>query len=381
MDEISPELGINQKDVLATVGDVKIVRPSTSAMPVSEGNHLQVTTREEIPWTQRPAKEIVRMGLFALPTAKVVAEGRFTEELWANIHLNSYPDFDYGVNVYGRNPTSETGWAKPVAIRETLGEEIPSEEKQKLERTFAHYLPMWQRLGDNLELFSDGVGELSPESESFEKERAKNAEKNEKMIWANERFSLVVVGRPHLSGLHLVAHPRDDYWAERGGFRRPWQIDPNQPDFQEHVQGFLEAMSIILGAERVLIEEGKLPFYNPEIHFSGNWTPDFQPPERGGTLDTSYLSQADLEKARKEEKREHRVGGAEEWNSSMHGHLYATRDPNTYVSLPTRPEKEVPEQWAGITPLTDDEEGAIKTLISERLTPWLEENARGGLNP
>ncbi|EKD64882.1 MAG: hypothetical protein ACD_50C00271G0001 [uncultured bacterium] len=64
----------------------------------------------------------------------------------------------------------------------------------------------------------------------------------------------------------------------------------------------------------------------------------------------------------------------------MHGHLYATRDPNTYVSLPARPEKEVPQEWEGITPLTDDEEGTIKTLIAERLTPWLEQNAMGSLN-
>lgn len=370
MDGAPTELAVNQKESLVESGDIRIIKPNPPAIPLSEGIHLEVTTDQDTPWRQRSPKELLRMGLFALPTAKVVAEGRFTEEFWANIHLNSYPDFDRGVNVYGRNPTSEAGWAKPAVIRETPGESIPIDGKNRLKQTFSRYLPLWNKLEQTIALFTDGVGQVHREDEGG----------SEKVLWANEKFNLVIAEKPHLSGLHLVVHPREDYWAERGGFRRAWQIDPNQPDFQEHVQGFLEAMSIILGAERVLIEDGKLPFYNPEIHFSGNWTSDFQPPERGGSLDTSYLSQADLERARKEEKREHRVGGVEEWKSSMHGHLYATRDPNTYVSLPTRPQKEVPEQWVGITPITDDEEETVKTLISKRLTPWLEQNVIGSLN-
>ena len=383
MDGAPTELAVNKNESLVESGDIRIIKPNSPAIPASEGSHLQVTTGEQVPWRQRPAKELLRMAFYALPTAKVLAEGRDSEDLWANIHLNSRPPFEGGVNVFGRNPESATGWGKPVTLRDLADGVVPESAAKPAEGpVLDRYLHQWERLLPQVELFPEGVGELPSESQEFQEEDQALGP-NEKLIWANGKFSLVVIKSPHLSGLHLVVHPNQKYWGEKGGFKRAWQVDKSQDGQgapQEHVQGFLEAVAIINGAERVLIEEGKLPFYNPETHFSGNWTPDFQPPERGGSLDTSYLSQTDLEKARKEEKREHRVGGVEEWQTAMHGHLYATRDPNTYVSLPARPEKEVPQEWEGITPLTDDEEGTIKTLIAERLTPWLEQNAMGSLN-
>ena len=128
---MSPEIGINQNEVVVKSGDIRIIKPSPPAIPASEGNHLQVTTGEGISWRQRPAKELLRMAFFALPTAKVLAEGRDSEDLWANIHLNGRPGFETGVNVFGRNPESSSGWGKPVSLRDLADGVVPSESESR----------------------------------------------------------------------------------------------------------------------------------------------------------------------------------------------------------------------------------------------------------
>ena len=62
-----------------------------------------------------------------------------------------------------------------------------------------------------------------------------------------------------------------------------------------------------------------------------------------------------------------------------HGHLYATRDVDKYVVLPSRPKTEVPKEWGGISPLSQDEGIKIKELAQENLSVWLTDNASGAL--
>ena len=364
-------------EILGHSGNIKIIRPAPAAIPFSEGIHLQVVDGQNQSWRQREIKDILRMEFFALPAAKVIAEGKFSPDLWANIHLNSYPGFDNGVNVFGRNPKSGTGWGKPVVIRYINAEPLEEEMKKKLTTTLDHYLPTWKKLLPKIQLSKNGIGQIDPQDPDFVVEEEKLAGKNEKTIWANEKFILVIVGNPHLSGLHLVVHTRESYWKKRGGFQRPWHVNPNGPEAPENVEGYLEAVSIIFGAEKILLEEEGLAFYNPEIHFSGNWAADLVIAESGGKLNLDYYSMENLERARKAGKRIYKAGAEDELQTAMHGHLYATRDPKTFVKLPTRPQQEVPNQWEGITPLSVDETTRISQVISKRLTPWLEKNASG----
>lgn len=62
-----------------------------------------------------------------------------------------------------------------------------------------------------------------------------------------------------------------------------------------------------------------------------------------------------------------------------HGHLYATSSSGEKVSLPTRPEAEVPEEWAGIKPAQPEEVVRLRSILQSRLTPYLRENAEGSL--
>lgn len=378
MAETGAEVPTARQEVLGQAGEIKVIRPDPAAIALSEGVHLEVVGNKDVSWRNQDTKDILKKQFFALPVAKVLSEGRYSSDFWANIHLNSYPNFDTGVNVFGRNPNSDEGWARPVTIREVPSETLPQDEKTQLSKTLRKYLPLWEQMLSNIELFKEGIGQLSLDDPGFVEGAEPNANKIDKVIWENEKFSLVIVQNPHLSGLHLVVHPRESYWEERGGFKRSWQVDAGSQG-QEHIKGFLEASAILIGAEKILLQEEGLPFYNPEIHFSGNWAPDLRPQDQGGKLKTDYLEDPDLRKARKTEKRAHRVDSDEEWQTTMHGHLYATRDPKFYVGLPSRPQKEVPDQWRGIVSLSADETTRINEVISQRLTPWLSENARGGL--
>lgn len=389
---------ITQTVELGKAGDTRIISPAQAAIPRSEGIHLEVrNSGGEKPWTEEDPKTLLRDSYFAVAVAKAVAEGRFTPEQWMNIHLDGRLPFNQGVNVFGRNPESVNGWGKPVQFNP--GEDqLSSAEAQDLKHLFAHYLPLWEKASQQIDLFKGGVNLFPPDSEAFQQETQEYNLRKETLLWMNDKFALVVVNAPHLNGMHLVVHGRDIYWKDRGGFKRPWQNQPQgvsgampegtlgsieQSPGQTNlpqITGFLEAEAILIGAQRVLLGEGKLPFYNPEVHFSSNWAPSLKPVEEGGKLDTSYFSADNLEQARKDEKRSHRVDGDRAWDLGTHGHLYVTRDPKQFVSLPSRPKSEVPREWEGIKPPSETEVEQAKKLIQQGLTPWLIDNATGNLS-
>lgn len=370
MEDRPENLGFSPKIELAKVDNAFVIKPKTSAFPIEHGLHLAVKEEEEKEWRNQELTVLLKDLFYSLPVAKTVAEGRFTADLWANIHLSAREGFNQGVNVFGRNPQSEHAWGKPVFYNRT--EQILSEDQvHKLKREFERYLPIWREVKPEIRLFEDGLETFPPESEEFKAEFEKFKTINETVVWASEKFTLVTVDNPHLNGLHLVLHPRQEYWDRTGGYKRPWQLESKD---LTHITGFLEANAILIGLERILLEEQRLPFYNPEIHFSGNWSKSLRPKEEGGALDLSYLKDSNLEKVRKEEKREHRVGGPDEWKTFVHGHLYATSSSNEYVTLPSRPKNEVPEEWENISPLNKEIQQEIMAIVQDRLDRWVSSN-------
>jgi len=391
--------GLVQAKDLGKVGETHVISPSEAAIPRPEGIHLEVKNGlGENPWVEADPKTLIKDGFVAVAVAKAVVEGRFTPEQWVNIHLSGRPDFNRGVNVFGRNPESANGWGKPVHY-EPGQTQLSQDEARDLEHLFRLYLPRWEKTCPQVSLFTEGVEAILPEATEFQEEGQEYNLRNETLLWLNNKFALVLVNAPHLNGLHLVVHGRDRYWKDHGGFKRPWQskLQPasepiiedisgsvKQPTAQtdlSQIIGFLEAEAILIGAQRVLLQEGGLPFYNPEIHFSSSWAPSLKTVEQGGKLNMDYLTDPNLEQARKNEKKVHRVGGNEEWDLGMHGHLYATRDADRYVLLPTRPQAEVPDQWKGIAPLSSDEAAKVKDLTQQKLTNWLTTNVTGGILP
>ena len=347
-----------QTETLAQRGNIRIIKPNPPAIPTSEGTHFQVTTTQGIPWREQAMREISRMAFFALPVASLITQWSHKPDLWANIHLNA--NFNRGVNVFGRRPDSATSWGKPVILRNVTEEVTP--ENQTSQRVIDLYVGLWTKLLPQVTLFPNGIEEINAEEIL--------AFPNDKLLWANEKFNLILVGDPHLSGLHLIVKPRETYWNPKGGFKNAWQIDyqsynAKPKEQQEHIQGFLESMAILTGAERILLQgDDALDFYNPEIHSSGNWAKELQ-------LDHNKLT--------KEGKIRQRIGKIEEWSTIIHGHLYATRNPNQFVTLPSRPRAEVPHEWQEITPVTSPEANKIEQLIRQRLGPWLQEHARDNL--
>lgn len=360
---------------------IDVAVPDTVALPQEEGLHLVVRQKEnDLPVLSDNLRSRLRLSYFALPVAKIIAESRFTQDFWANIHIDRF-----GVSIYGRNPQAEAAWAKPVNKRSLSSEELA--EEASLKEQMRLYMPLWERNLSTVELFEDGVEELTLSTEEYQAEVQGYANKpdpyKEDVLWANKKFVLVSVQEPHVSGVHLVVHPRQTYWGDVGDFRRPWQSGSRpgltQPEF---TQGYLEASAILLATQGLLDKNGSVPFFNPETHFSGNWAADLLPSGQGGRLDSTVVNDPVL---RKNEKRNHRPGAVNtegeptEFRTAMHGHLYATDSPDKLVQLPARPKKEVPEQWESIVPLRQEEVGKIGSLLQDQLTTYLTTNCQGPL--
>ncbi len=370
-------------------GKLRVYHPAEQAIPLEEGIQLVVDNGQEISHqNQQDVPALLRSAYYALAVAKIEAEGRFTKEFWANIQMNSWPGAEKGINVFGKNPQSQEGWAKPVNLRpikERRLESLDQNQKAKLQRAMELYLPRWERKAQEITVFDHGINKIRPDNEVFQKESEIWLNRpdpwQERAVWMNDKFVLVVVKNPHLDGLHLVCHGRKDYWSRVGqkGVVKAWQTPKGEED-PEYLKGFVESNAILLGVEQIVQEAGD--FHNAEIHCSGNW--GFKPLDlakiefSGREVDSSYLEQENLERARKMEKfsaQQRWAGGDPDWHS--HGHLYATRSPDKYVSLPSRPMREVPKEWEGTKPLSPDEEDKIYQLIQAKLTTWLEANCRG----
>lgn len=349
-----------------TDGNFELYTPTSATILRSEGTNLAIKKTGEFDWQKASPEDLVEATTLSLGAAKLLVESGHTPDFWSNIHLNSKAGTSDHINVFGRNPTSVSGWRKPVK----LTTEIPAGEEQSLTvdqvELIRRYMPNWERLAHRFEINPVApplVDQSTEEYQELMEQYGTRTNGAEKIVWANEKFVIVIILKPHLNGLHLVIHPRGDYWQERGKFKRPWQ----QSDHGElnHIMAFEEAM-ITLRQALDAINEASLPFYNPEIHFSGNWASDLQVVEDGGKLDTSYLESDDLQR-RKAEKRRHFVGNPSQFETAVHGHLYMTADPEQFVTLPERPQAEVPEQWEGINPPTPDLVDLVTRLIQTRV--------------
>lgn len=362
---------------------VEIYHPWEPAIPAAEGLHLVVNPKEI------SIQGELRAAWYSLGVAKDMAEGRFTEDFWANIQKNAYSGIDFGYNVYGRNPQSKESWAKPVNIRtqeERKTEPLDEKQLNKLQRTMELYLPKWEREAQEVTIFEEGIKEIKPEEDSFRKEteiwQNRPEPWQEKAIWMNDKFVLVIVQKPHLNGLHLVCHARKEYWSKHAqqGVIKAWQTPETEKEDPVFLKGFIESNAILLGVQQLIQADDR--FFNSEIHFSGNW--GFKPldpstPDIGGReVEPTYLTGENLEQARKMEKfdaQKRWASGDPDWHA--HGHLYATRDPQEYVKLPSRPAKEVPGEWERTHPLSAKEESDIYNLIQQSLGSWLETNCQG----
>jgi len=360
--------------------NIEVVVPTQTALPAEEGLHFVIQpkdngSRDEL---DNPRRDLMT-AYFALPVAKIVAESRFTQDFWANIHKDRW-----GMSVYGRNPQAESAWAKPVNKRSIPADTL--HQKGELREQMQRYLPLWERNLSSVTLFEKGVEALSPQSQEYQKEVNAYEKKpypyKEDVLWVNNKFVLVNVRTPHLSGVHLVVHPRETYWKGTGAFRRPWQTHsaPGVPE-PEFMQAYLEAAGVLLATQQILKDSGQVPFFNPETHFSGNWSKDLLPEDKGGRLDVASISDTDTK--RKDEKRLHRPGTVDaqgdstEFRTAMHGHLYATSAPDKLVHLPSRPQAEVGAEWKGITPLKSEEVDKIRALLQQQLTMYLSINCEG----
>jgi len=190
-------------------------------------------------------------------------------------------------------------------------------------------------------------------------------------LWANEKFSLVAVNNPHLNGIHLVCHARDEYWGELGGFKRPWQTEQAHKDLDyRFLQGFMENVAILKACQEILSDQSEVPFFNPEIHYSGNWGPQFGKIDEGGNYDQkSYQSAAESSPPDlRDAKRTWRSGlsPAGGTGSGMHGHLYATFEQSQLVSLPSLPKNRVPEEWEGIEPMSQEVRDDLASIIGNK---------------
>lgn len=338
-----------------------VKEPERPAISPEDGIHLNITSGEEEPhWLVSP-KKLLQDAIVAIGVAKVVAQGKFTQDFWVNLHMNAYEKFSRGINVYGRNPTSEKAWGRPVEIiPEGTGKSTDMQTMNYLRRELGLYLPQLIDRKRNICLFENGIGELPSGSE--ESERAQSP--YYKQIWANENFKLILSKEPHLDGFHLMVSQTESYKKNHGALERLWQED------EQSTQSVLEMTAILMGMERLLLQS-ELNFYNPEIHFSGNWSKSFVESGKVNKLDLSYLEGGVDE--RKVAKAKHRANGEMAFSTLVHGHLYGTRLPTQFVKLMPRPRNEIPEAYENI-PQPSDQEILFIEKSARSLTQWLEEN-------
>jgi len=321
--------------------------------------------------------------VFAIASAKAIAESSYTRDFWANTRITNNDE----VHAFGRVPEEDSSWRKPVKTLPSP-QEIPQQDinikkyydLEKLQKLFKRYMPLWEKLAQKISLFPEGVnGKEQPYSE-----------KTHEIIWSNGRFEVQLFRRGHLNGYHLMVSPVGQL---KENFERQWQtiIETGEEQMiQEYIQATLEATAIAY-AIRSLVNEGK-----GEIHNSGNWAKGLKPKEEGGAL-----SLENLRKNRKKEKRRHftriKIGKdgrleivkepEESFGTSMHVHVYIPLEGEEVV-LPEMSKEEalqrgrndIVAQWDNIKPLTDEQiKDVIDKLHGEKLNQYLEDHFKGNL--
>lgn len=341
---------------------VRVISPEKPIVPREEGLYFMIgSDTGEGTWKDRDVKEVLRQTFFALPIARVVAEANSNPDFWVNIQLKSIPGFDSGVNVIGRNPRSETSWAKPPVKAHVSGvKELGQEDR--IRELIQRYIP--KRDETQITLFPNGINEVKVDSDEFRQFSEKHGAD---VLWMNNKYAIDVVKKSHLSGLHLERPEA----KEEGAIKRPWQVAEDTSEVPTQRQDFEEMMASALVAQRV-IKQKELPYHNVELQANGNWTPSMQPKERGGGLDTNSVDKVS-------EKRSHRQFGERDWIAGTHIHLYATGNRDEYVGLPLRSEAEVPEEWEGIVPAPTEEVVNLGVTFQAEMTSYLVQNAVGKL--
>lgn len=358
--------------VVGKVEDIDILRPKTLAMPLIEGTHLQVRqVVQEKPWYAEPVKSLLKTAFFALPAAKNIVVSPDMPDLWANVQFNSRPFLNKGANVYGRSPHSENGLGKPVYVREIQEESLSPEIVKRMRTQFSEVLPYWYDLYRQMHIFDEGFTIMPEVSSDFLEETAKYGAQNEQVLLVTEKNTIVNVGNPHVQGLHLVVHSRSKYWQKEGQFRG-WEFPLTPKQAYLHMKGFLEMCGILVSLDQILLQDAKLPFYNPEIHFNGNWgvKKEDLPESFRGSQDewVTYVKSDSYKK---------RVWAGDDWAITNHGHLYATDRKEQFVHLPRRPFIERGVEWPKITPIGKEEVRTIADLIKTQLPDFIDEYVSG----
>jgi hypothetical protein len=347
-----PESG-NERERSAEViwqdGQFELAVLDRQAMPSEEGTHLQVRPIDATEGDSReaPLRTIAKEAALSIWPSRVLAEFGYTKDGWANQHYDE--KFPEGINIYGRNPLSDRAWgergAQPVmktaeGFAAPGNEEIRREILPFIERTMRD----WSEITKQFELFPEGVSELDPESPEFKERAAKYETYDQVLLWASDKFEIASVNNPHLNGVHLVVNPAETYWSKRGGFDKTWQVEKvrmgHQPKL-ELPQGFAESAVIAAAAERIITDRLRVDepdgYRHPELHSSANWAPDLQWSSKGGKFDEQAYREAKTVTERSQML--HRVNP----KTAYHMHVYIPE--RGTVSLPSRPEKQSPDEW------------------------------------
>lgn len=366
-----------KNQILWDTPKIQVILPLKPVISQKEGIHFVVSPKSVSKpyWEQERLKPLFECAFFALSLAHLIITDPEIPDFWSNIQWNAFPGFNQGVNVFGRNPAS-LNWGKPVEINKNLEKvNYPSNFIRRLREKCRRQLNRWTQFSSRIILFRDGVQcfpkgtfKFTQAAEIFTLNRP--PEKKKDVAWVNKKFILVIPQKPHLAGYHFQIFPRLSYWQPKGGFKCPWQLPAGPIEHLDQIRGYLEATAILFGVTKIISEDATLPFFNPEIHFSGNWNKDLQTEDKGGKLPLEYLEK-NKNKSIKEKKKI-----INSFSTVGHGHLYATNSPKKFVKLPSRPAEEVPEEWAKITPLSEKKVKFIQQLLQDNLSFLLEENCR-----
>lgn len=347
-------------------GLFKVFVPENPNVPLSEGLHVKISNGHD---ALDSPKEVLARYLVAEGVAKMLAESGITPGFWANTRLED----GQTVSAYGldpkdgrsRNPVNTVN--RDVARISSLE---PNYDTEKLQALSKRYLPKWEQLAGNMDLFKKGVN--GQDSNEVSREGF--------VLWQNENIKLEVIMQPHLKGLHLLVSPKESY-------RRQWQTvvpvtDAEKKLYIEQEQIFLqqtiEITAVAMGVQR-LLAQGK-----GELHNSGNWAGGLKSTQEGGRVDLENLA-----KNAKAEKKSHRPDIAapeDQIGTNMHTHVYLPWEGP--VILPEMSKQEAIERgrldvvklWEETPPTTLAQVEEIRAKLGEgKLTNWLEENCRGQL--
>jgi len=343
--------------------------PKKPKIPLNEGLHIQISDGHD---KSDSPKEVLARYLMAEGVAKEISESSLTPDPWANTRLEE----GQVVSSYGRVFGEESSMGKPVdalnrSVPEISGLE-PNYNTQKLQELSGRYLPKWEELVNNMELFKDGIN--GKDMNEVAKDVAK--------IWENDKIKLELVMNPHLKGLHLMVSPKES-------FRRQWQTVKPVTDEEKnlyiqqeqiYLQQTLEVTAVAMGVQKLLGGKG-------ELHNSGNWAQGLKSMEEGGKFDLENL----LEN-RKAEKRSHRPDIAApgmQIDTGMHTHVYIPEEGSVILPEMSKQEaikkgrEDIVKQWEEIPPANSAQLEEVRIKLSGgKLTQWLEGNCKGKLrNP